>query len=132
MRQSMRLLMLPLAATVVTVAWLFTVPVANTQARSPSPGPSEQTPKNIPDQKLDAAAAALEQVASGKEDYQRRIKAADPSDRDRIAEEAHNALVKAVTDRGLSVEEYSSILQLAENDPGVREKIIQRIHPPAE
>ena len=67
-----------------------------------------------------------------KEDYQRRIKAADPSDRDRIAEEAHNALVKAVTDRGLSVEEYSSILQPAENDPGVREKIIQRIHPPAE
>ena len=116
----------------MTVAWLFTVPVANTQTRSPSPGPSEQTPKNIPDQKLDAAAAALEQVASVKEDYQRRIKAADPSDRDRIAEEAHNALVKAVTDRGLSVEEYTSILQLAENDPGVREKIIQRIHPPAE
>jgi hypothetical protein len=132
MRQSMRLLMPPLAATVVTVAWLFTVPVANTQTGSPSPGSSEQTPKNIPDQKLDAAAAALEQVASVKEDYQRRIKAADPSDRDRIAEEAHNALVKAVTDRGLSVEEYSSILQLAENDPGVREKIIQRIHPPAE
>ena len=71
-------------------------------------------------------------LAGVKEHYQRRIKAADPSDRDRIAEEAHNALVKAVTDRGLSVEEYSSILQLAENDPGVREKIIQRIHPPAE
>ena len=70
-------------------------------------------------------------LASVKEDYQRRIKAADPSDRDRIAEEAHNALVKAVTDRGLSVE-YTSILQLAENDPGVREKILQRIHPPAD
>ena len=80
MGQSMRPLVLPLAATVVTVAWLFTVPVANTQTRSPSPGPSE-SPKNIPDQKLDAAAAALEQVASVKEDYQRRIKAADPSDR---------------------------------------------------
>ena len=111
MRQSMRPLMLPLAATILTVAWLLSVPLANAQAQSPSPGPSEQTPKNIPDQKLDAAAAALEQVASVKEDYQRRIKAADPSDRDRIAEEAHNALVKAVTDRGLSVEEYSSILQ---------------------
>ena len=102
--------------------------------------PSEQTPKDIPDQKLDAAATALEQVASVKEDYQRRIKAADPSDRNRIAEEAHNALVKAVTDRGLSVEEYTSILQLAENDilqlaendPGVREKLLQRIHPPAD
>ena len=122
MRQSTRPSMLPLAATVLTVAWLFSVPVANAQTQSPSPSPSEQTPKDIPDQKLDAAATALEQVASVKEDYQRRIKAADPSDRNRIAEEAHNALVKAVTDRGLSVEEYTSILQLAENDPGVREK----------
>ena len=138
MRQ--QLLILPLAATVLTVAWLFSVPVANAQTQSPSPSPSEQTPKDIPDQKLDAAATALEQVASVKEDYQRRIKAADPSDRNRIAEEAHNALVKAVTDRGLSVEEYTSILQLAENDilqlaendPGVREKLLQRVHPPAD
>jgi uncharacterized protein DUF4168 len=132
MRQFMRPLMLPLAATILTVAWLFSVPVANSQIQSPAAGPSEQAPKNIPDQKLDAAAAALEQVASLKEDYQRRIKAADPSDRDQIAEEAHNALVKAVTDRGLSVEEYTSILEVAGNDPDVRQKIIQRIHPPAE
>jgi len=55
-----------------------------------------------------------------------------PVYRNRIAEEAHNALVKAVTDRGISVEEYTSILHLAENDPGVREKLLQRIHPPAD
>jgi signal transduction histidine kinase len=124
--------MLPLAATALTAAWLFSGPIANAQTQSPSLGLSEQTPKNIPDQKLDAAAAALEQVASVKEDYQRRIKAADPSERNRIAEEAHDALVKAVTDRGLSVEEYASILQVAENDPDVRQKILQRIHPPAQ
>ena len=39
--------------------------------------------------------------------------------------------MKAVTDRGLSVEEYTSILEVAGNDPDVRQKIIQRIHPPA-
>jgi hypothetical protein len=132
MRQSTRPLMPPFAATVLTAGWLLSVPLANAQTQSPSPGSSEQTPKNIPDQKLDAAAAALEQVASVKEDYKQRIKAADPSDRNRLAEEAHNALVKAVTDRGLSVEEYTSILQLAENDPDVREKILQRMHPPAD
>jgi hypothetical protein len=132
MRQSTRPLMLPFAATVLTAGWLLSVPLANAQAQSPSPGSSEQTPKNIPEQKLDAAAAALERVASVKEDYKQRIKAADPSDRNRLAEEAHNALVKAVTDRGLSVEEYTSILQLAENDPDVREKILQRMHPPAD
>ncbi len=132
MRQSMRPLMLPFAATVLTVAWLLSVPLANAQTQTPSAGSSEQTPKNIPDQKLDAAAAALEQVVSVKEDYQRRIKAADPSDRNRIAEEAHNALLKAVTDQGLSVEEYTSILEVAQNDPDVREKILHRVHPPTE
>ena len=89
MRQSMRPLMLPFVATVLTVAWLLSVPLANAQTQAPSAGSSELTPKNIPDQKLNAAAAALEQVVSVKEDYQRRIKAADPSDRDRIAEEAY-------------------------------------------
>ena len=42
MRQ--QLLILPLAATVLTVAWLFSVPVANAQTQSPSPSSSEQTP----------------------------------------------------------------------------------------
>ena len=68
-------------------------------------------------------------MASLKEDYRRRIKAADPAEKDRLAEEGHNALVKAVTDKGLSVEEYTSILEVAENDPAVREKILQRLHP---
>jgi uncharacterized protein DUF4168 len=108
-----------LRATVLTVAWLLCVPLANAQIQLPSPGSSEQTPKNISDQKLDAAAAALVSV---KKDYQEPVKAADPSDKNRIAEEAHNALVKAVTDQGLSVEEYTSILEVAENDPDVREK----------
>jgi hypothetical protein len=39
-------------------------------------------------------------------------------------------MVKAVTDQGLSVEEYNSILEVAQNDPGVREKIRQRMGAP--
>jgi hypothetical protein len=35
--------------------------------------------------------------------------------------------VKAVTDQGLSVEEYTSIVAMAQSDPEVREKIVQRI-----
>jgi hypothetical protein len=38
---------------------------------------------------------------------------------------------KAITDQGLSVEEYDSILEVAQNDPEVREKIRQRIRPSA-
>jgi hypothetical protein len=70
-------------------------------------------------------------VASLKQDYQQRIAAAAPSDKERIANEAINALAKAITDQGLSVEEYDSILEVAQNDPEVREKIRQRTRPSA-
>ena len=70
-------------------------------------------------------------MASLKQDYQQRIAAAAPSDKERIANEAINALAKAVTDQGLSLEEYDSILEVAQNDPEVREKIRQRIRPSA-
>ena len=42
-----------------------------------------------------------------------------------------NALAKAVTDQGLFLEEYDSILEVAQNDPEVRGKIRQRIRPSA-
>ena len=130
LRQSMSLLIRPFAAAALAAAWLLYVPAANAQVQSPPPGSPDQT-LNIPDQKLDAAAAAMKEVASVKEDYEQRIEAAAPSDKQRIANEANNALVKAVTDKGLSVEEYTLILAMAQSDPEVREKIVQRIRPSA-
>jgi hypothetical protein len=53
--------------------------------------------------------------------------AAPPAQQERIAEEAVNALAKAVTDHGLSVDEYTSILEVAQTNPEVREKIRQRL-----
>src|SRR3989442_14782184 len=126
----MRVLMRPPAAALLIAAGLLFVPAANAQVQSPSPGLPEQAP-NISDQKLDAAAAAIERVASLKQDYQQRIAAAAPDDKERILNEAVNALEKAITDQGLSVEEYDSILEVAQNDPKVREKIRQRIRPSA-
>lgn len=126
----MQHLMRTLAAAALAAAWLLPVPAANAQVQSPAPGTSEQA-QDIPDQKLDATAAALEQVASVKESYQGRIDAADPSDRPRIAEEAKSALEGAVTGQGLSLDEYNSILIVAQNNPDVRERILQRIRPQA-
>ena len=128
MQQSMSLMTRLLTAMVLIAAWLFSVPAANAQAQPPSQGPSEQS-QNIPDQKLDAAAAALEKVASVKENYQGQIEAADPTDRPRIANEAHKALTEAVTGQGLSIEEYTEIITVAQANPEVREKILQRLRP---
>ena len=126
----MRILMRPAAAALLIAAGLLSVPSANAQVQSPSPGLSDQSP-NIPDQKLDAAAAAIQRVASLKRDYLQQLEAAPPDDQPRIAREAGNALEKAVTDQGLSVEEYTTILEVAQTNPQVRQKIIERIQVPA-
>ena len=84
MQEPMRMLMRPLGATVLIAAWLFSVPAANAQAQSPSPAPSQS--QNISNEKLDATAAAMEQVTSVKQNYQQRIEAAAPSERQRITE----------------------------------------------
>jgi hypothetical protein len=127
----MRVLMRSTAASLLIAVGFLFVPAANAQVQSSSAGLSEQPP-NSPDQKLDAAAAAIERVDSLKQDYQQRIAVAAPADKERILNEAVNALAKAVTDQGLSVEEYVSFLVVAQNDPDFREKIRQRSRPSAQ
>ena len=117
-----------LPAAVLALASLCALPAANAYAQSQPPASSDQNSK-VADQKLDAAAAAIKQLATVREHYEQRIKAAQPADKERVAEEAKTALAKAVTDQGLSLPEYTSILVMAQNDPEIQEKILQRLGP---
>jgi len=126
----MKLLTRSISAAVLTIAWHSGIPVANAQVEGPSPGVSTPS-REIPDQKLDAAAAALQRVALLQQAYRQQLaEATAQSDKERIVAEANDALAKAVVDQGLSVDEYASILETAKNDAGLREKILQRIRPP--
>src|SRR5262249_18911601 len=95
--QVMRVLVWPTAAALLIAVGLLSVPAANARFHAPSPGLPAQSP-NISDKKLDGVATAIERVASLKQDYQQRIAAAAPSDKERIANEAIDALAKAVID----------------------------------
>jgi hypothetical protein len=124
----MRRWSLVLAAAFLAAA----VPATNaqdSQAQSPAPSPSQPS-QNIPDHKLDATAKALDQIADVKESFTKQIEATpNDSDKQRLVDDANKALVKAVTDQGLTVEEYTSIMVVAQNDPAVRQKILQRMKP---
>ena len=118
-----------LAQIVTAVIFTTAVPAANAQVQSPAPAPAQPS-QNIPDHKLDATAAALDQIADVKKNYTQQIEAtAGEADKQRLVDEANKALVKAVTDQGLSVEEYTSIMVVAQADPMVRQKILQRMKP---
>jgi hypothetical protein len=118
-----------LAAALVTAGCYLSVPAVKVLAQSPPAGPSTSAP-DLSDQKLSAAAAALERVVGLQNDYRQRIAQAEaPAEKERLVTEANNELAKAVTDQGLSVEEYSSILDVARDNPEIRGKILQRIQP---
>ena len=125
MQSSTRLSVLVFASCCLALA-----PTVNAQTQSEPSKPSPTTPSpsaSIPDNKLDAAAAAVKSVSIVKQDYQQRIAQASDNDKSRLADEGKQALTKAVTDQGLSVAEYTAIMQVAQNDLAVREKILQRL-----
>jgi vacuolar-type H+-ATPase subunit H len=123
----MQLFARPLVAAILTAGCYLSVPTVNVLAQSTPPGPSASTPEML-DQKLSAVAAAVKRVAGLQKDYQQRIAEA-PAEKERIIAEANTEFTKAVTDQGLSVEEYDSILDAARDDPEIRKKILQRMSP---
>src|SRR5262245_58113179 len=122
-----------LAASMAVAATLAVASPAVSTARAQAdrtPGMSDQAPApDISEQKLDAAVAAIKQIASVKADYDKKLEQAPQSDRERIADEAESAIVRAVTDSGLSVKEYESIMVVAQNNPEIRQKIMRKIRP---
>jgi hypothetical protein len=96
------------------------MPAAQAQQQSPS-GPSATTPSpppptNIPDKKLDAAAAAAKKVSVIKNKYDQQLAQAPVAEKQRLEGEAGDAMAKAVIDQGLSIEEYKTIMQVAQKE----------------
>jgi hypothetical protein len=136
-------LLQPLAAAALIVSGLIMTPAANAQMSTPQARPEQQSPQaqppqaqspqaqspsmTISDEKLNAAAAAIGRVTSIRQSYEPKIAAAPPANKQHMTEEANDAMKKAVTDQGLSVDEYNSIIRTAQNDPSVRQKLSQRI-----
>src|SRR6185437_1413564 len=117
-----------IAATVLSAGWLIAQPaVGQTQPGTPTAPGTAAPNATVSDQKLDQAAAAIQQVTTIRKDYAGKLAGASPDEQDKLAQEAHTAMQKAVTDQGLSIDEYNSIVQTAQNNPSVRDQIMKRL-----
>jgi curli biogenesis system outer membrane secretion channel CsgG len=118
------------AGMALAVAAIAVLPAAKAQTQAPgAQTPSAQSPAAIPEQKLASVAVAVQKVTTIRRDYEQKMSGASGADQQRIAKEANTALSKAVTDQGLSLDEFNSIVRMAQNDPGMREKILQKMKP---
>src|SRR5215510_4246601 len=87
---------------VALAAAVLPVPLSTSQAQSQPPAHSSPS-QNIPDQKLDKAAAVLRQISSIKQSYQQQLnEAPTPTAKANLAKEADDQITKAITKAGLS------------------------------
>ena len=118
-------------AMTLAATGLFLAPAAvhaQTQTTPPTTKPDRSAPAaDISEQKLDAAAKAVKNVSTIRDSYEQKLIKAPADQKAKLADEASDAMAKAVKDQGLSVEEYTNIIEVAQNDPTVRNKLLQRL-----
>ena len=124
-RSSMNRLALRIVIACFSAGTLLLLAPPATAADTIQGGPAAQSP--IPEQKLSAAAAAMERVVDLQQNYQQQLAAAPRAEQQRISGEASAALTKAVTDQGLTVDEYNGILQAAQSNPSVRDGLLKHM-----
>ncbi len=116
------------AAAIALLGSCLALSQAFGQAQPPtSSAPTASSAAPISDQKLKATAAAIPQVEGLRENYQQQLAQAPAADRGRIEGQAKDAMSKAITDQGLSIDEYNSVVQAAQSDPQIRERLIQQL-----
>jgi hypothetical protein len=80
----------------------------------------------VPDDTVQKAGVAMHHVIQIRQSYSQREQAASmPSEKQDLLQQAETATVKAVTDQGLSVQEYDRVLHLAMADPNLKARLLK-------
>ncbi|MEI2416596.1 DUF4168 domain-containing protein [Orrella sp. JC864] len=114
-------------------AFLLTAGLASgaamAQAAAPAPQPAQVQPITSPsDAQLEKFAAASQKVAMVANEYQPRFDSAtDDASRQQILQEADAKMVELVRADGLTVEEFNGIGQAVQQDPQLRERVMQKL-----
>ncbi|MCZ4092928.1 DUF4168 domain-containing protein [Sinorhizobium psoraleae] len=99
------------------------------QQTQPMQGQPDSTGAAVSDQKIEAFAVAYLQVDKVRQEYSAKIEATpDEAAKQKLQTEASQQMVQAVeASPDISVEEYTSILTAAQNDPALAKKVQEKI-----
>jgi hypothetical protein len=83
------------------------------------------TAQPIPDQTIGKAGAALHDVAKVQQKYQGQMESATPQQKQGLSEQANAEAVQAIQSHGISLQEYSNVMRTAQNNPQVKQEVLQ-------
>lgn len=93
-------------------------------AQSAAPAAPAQSAAHTDENTVQTFAVALAAVKDVQTEYIEKIKAAnEPDVATRLQHEAQSEMVKAVETKGLSVNQYNSLAQQMQADPGFRQRV---------
>jgi len=73
---------------------------------------------------ISKAGAALHDVALLQEKYQSKIASAPAAQKQTLSTQANAEAVQAIKSRGLSVQEYANVIHVAQNDPKLKQQLL--------
>ncbi len=114
-----------LAAATAAFGLFATAPVI-AQTTAPAPEAAET---DFSDDKLDAFVAALQEVDTVRQTYIPQIEAAaDEQEQQELVDEANTAITDTIEKTpDISVDEYVTIAQLAQQNPELNQRIVDRV-----
>lgn len=111
------------AVALVAALGLHAAPLGAQQA-APSANPAPERGAGVSDATVQRTGAALRDISGIQARYSQRLQASQPAERAAIEQEAQGAAEAALVSRGLTIEEYSGVIRLAQADQNLRERII--------
>jgi hypothetical protein len=121
--------MRPIATFATAAAVALAPALVLAQSSQSQTGPAAISPQTgqaaIPEQTIGKAGAALHDVAKLQQKYQGQMDAASPTQKKGISEQANAEAVQAIQSHGLSVQEYSNVVRIAQNDPQVKQRLLE-------
>jgi hypothetical protein len=106
------------AAALAAALGLGATPLGAQQATPGSPAAS------VSEVTVQRTGAAIRDISGIQARYTQRMQAAQPAERAAIEQEANGAAEAALSSRGLTIEEYDTVIRLAQADEGLRERLV--------
>lgn len=124
----------------ITFCCLFLMATASTLSAQDQEGQSQQQqnmmqqpdqsaePIEVSDAELDKVAQAYVQITEIRGEFQETLsEVSDPEEAQVLQEEAGEKMVEAVQDNGLDVQKYNEVMEAAQVDEELREKLLARM-----
>jgi hypothetical protein len=110
-----------LMATVALPALAEQSPTTNAAPPLQGTAPRQAEPSDAVVHKV---GAALRQTATIRQKYTERAQSMTPAQQQQLTGQAQSEMVRAISDQGLSVQQYNQVLQLAQADPALKQRLL--------